>query len=164
MPADSNMLLLNRTDYDSANDGAGTGTDATTGGGAVLSVAMQADLAVVMYLGEADATVANTTETLDMNIEVSDDGGSTWGRLATFRQITASELKSSGNTIDESAGDPTFRRAIAVRVAQADSGQLGLVQVRTNGTASDTNQWAVYVALVDRGSVRDVHFNNAQAV
>ncbi|KKN74349.1 hypothetical protein LCGC14_0391500 [marine sediment metagenome] len=158
---DANLLLLNRTDYDSGNDGAGSGTDETSGGGRIVDVAEGADVAVLMALGEADATIADTTETLDMLVQISRDGGSTWGTAQTFRQITASELNGSGTPIDESAGDVTFKRAVITNVGIAEAGNSGIVKMRLNGTASDTNHWAPIVTVVTRQDVREEWLDNA---
>ena len=157
----SAQLLLNRTDLDSGNDGAGSGSDATTGSGRVVDLPEKADVAVTLFLGEADSAVADDADTLDVIVEISPDGGSTWGPAFTFRQITASELAGSGVELDESAGDPTFRRAGKVYTAEADSGQNGLVQMRLNITASTTDHWGIFCDVRDIGSVRDVWFNNA---
>jgi hypothetical protein len=155
-------ILINVTDLDSGNDGNGTGGTPTTAPGAVDSVPEGADVAAVMFIGEADTTAAVGSETLATIVQVSVDGGSTWGPIATFRTITASEII-TGSDLDESAGDPTFRRAIAFRTPKADSGQAGLVQLRTNTVASHgSNQMALFVAIWDRGSVRDVWYNDAQ--
>ncbi len=162
MPADANLIMLNVTDLDSGNDGNGSGSTETTAPGAVIDVPESADIAVVMFLSEPAATPAITAETLATIAQVSTDGGSTWGPIATFRTITASELKSSGVAMDESAGDPTFRRAIACRTPKADSDQSGLVKMRTNTVASSALDWAAYVAVVSRSDVRDVWYNDAQ--
>lgn len=153
-------ILLNRTNLDSANDGNGSGTDPTTAGGAVVNIPEKATVAVTLFLGEADATAAVGSETLDIIVQISPDGGSTFGPLITFRQITASEII-TGSDLDESAGDPTFRRAALGYVGEADSGQNGLVQMRLNSVASDTNQWAVFSDVRDVASVRDVWLENA---
>ncbi len=160
----SAQLLLNRTDLDSGNDGNGSGTDETSGSGRVVNIPEKADVGVTLFLGEADATVADTTETLVVIVQVSPDGGSTWGVAGTFRTITASELNASGSPIDESVGDPTFRRALKVYVGEADSGQSGLVQMRLAITASDSNHWAPFCDVRDVGSVRDAWLNNAISI
>ncbi len=154
-------ILLNRVDYGSDNDAAGSGVDPATAGGRILDVVEGADVALTLFLGEATGTVANDSETLDMLVEVSVDGGGNWGRLATFRQITGSELKSAADSIDESVGDPTFRLAINATTPRADAGQSGVVQVRPNGTASNTNHWAPFMDVRDRGSVRDQWYREA---
>ena len=154
-------VLINVTDLDSGNDGNGSGTDPTSAPGAVDNIPEGAEVAAVMFLSEADATAAVGAETIATIVQISVDGGSTWGPAATFRTITASEII-TGSDLDESAGDPTFRRAIAFRVPKADAGQNGLVQVRTNTVASHaSNQFGLFVAIWDRGSVRDVWFNDA---
>ncbi len=163
MPGTSD-ILLNRTDLGSDNDGDGSGTDETTGSGRVLDIPEKADVAVTLFLGEATATIADTTETLIVVVEVSPDGGSTWGVAGTFRTITASELAGSGIELDESVGDPTFRRALKVYVGEADSGQDGLVQMRLAVTASDTNHWAPFSDVRDPQSVRDAWLNNAISI
>ena len=156
------QILINATDLDSGNDGNGSGSTPTTAPGAVVDVPESAEIAITMYLGEAAATPAITAETLAVIAQVSVDGGSTWGPIATFRTITASELKSSGVAMDESAGDETFRRAIACRTPKADSDQSGVVQIRLNTVASSALDWALFSDVRDRGSVRDVQFNDAQ--
>ncbi len=158
---DANLLVLNRTNYDSGNDAAGSGTDETSAGGRIVDVAEGATVGVLMTLGEADATVADTTETLAMLIQISRDGGSTWGTAVTFRTITASELNGSGTPIDESAGDVTFKRAAIFNVGLAESGNSGIIKLRANGTASDTNHWAVTIMILDPGAVREVDLDNA---
>ncbi len=155
MPTDANTLLLNRTDLDSGNDGDGSGTDETTGAGRVSNVPHGGDIGILFFLGEADATIADTTETLDVIVQGSPDGGSTWDPLVTFRTITASELAGSGLNIDESAGGVTFRRAAKIRLPRADDGQEGLLQLRCNVVASNTNHWAPFVAVVSPADVRD---------
>lgn len=164
MPADANSILINVTDLASGNDGNGTGTDETSAPGRILTnVPESADIAITMLLGEADATVANAAETLAVIAQVSTDGGSTFGPIATFRTITASELSgTSGMTLDESAGFATFRRAIACRTPKADSDQSGLVQIRLNTVASSAAKWALFSDVRDRGSVRDEWYNDAQ--
>lgn len=164
MPTDANTLLLNRTDYGSDNDGTGSGADETTVGGAEIAVPHGGSVGIVFFLGEAQATIADTTETLDMIVEVSPDGGSTWGPIFTFRQITASELAGSGLNIDESAGGVTFRRGAVVRLPLADDGQNGRVKMRCNGTASDTNHWAPFVAIVSPADLRDEWLTDNVAV
>lgn len=155
-------VLINVTDLDSGNDGNGSGSTPTTAPGAVDDIPEGADVAAVMFLSEADATAAVGAETLATIVQVSTDGGSTWGPIATFRTITASEII-TGSDLDESAGDPTFRRAIAFRTPKADDDQSGVVQLRTNTVASHaSNQFALFVAIWDRGSVRDVWYNDAQ--
>ena len=163
---DANLLVLNMTDYDSNTDGAGSGADEATSGGREVDVAEGADVIALMTLGEADGTVANASETLAMLIEISRDGGgsggNTWGTAATFRSIIASEISgASGVTLDESAGGVTFKRAVMFNVGLAESGQNGIIKLRCNGTASDSNQWAVTVMLVNREMVREEWLDNA---
>lgn len=155
MPTDANTVLLNRTDYDSGNDGTGSGSDETTVGGAVVDVPHGGSVGIMFSLGEAASNPAKTTETLDMIVEVSVDGGSTWAPMFTFRQITASELAGSGLEIDESTGSVTFRRGAVVRLPLADDGQDSVVQMRCNGTASATTHWAPFVAIVSPADLRD---------
>ena len=160
MPGSSD-ILLNRTDLDSGNDGAGSGTDPTSGSGRILDLPEKADVAVTLFLGEADSVVADDADTLAVIVEISPDGGSTWGPAFTFRTITASELAGSGIELDESVGDPTFRRAGKVYTAEADSGQNGVVQMRLNITASTTDHWGIFSDVRDPGSVREVWLRNA---
>ncbi|KKL22954.1 hypothetical protein LCGC14_2430260, partial [marine sediment metagenome] len=128
MPSDANLILVNIAALDSASHGAGSGSDETSGAGAAISVPESAELAATLFLGEASSDPASQAETLVMTIQVSTDGGSTWGTLAVFRSIAASELSgTSGTALDESTGSATFRRAIACRTPKADSDQSGLV-------------------------------------
>ncbi len=158
---DANLLLLNRTNMDSGNDGTGSGSDEAATAGRVVDVAEGSDVCILLTLGEADSTVANTSETFDLKAEISRDGGSTWGVAQTWRQITASELKSSGNSIDESAGDVTFKRAVLTNVGIAESGNDGIVKMRLVSVASSSNHWAPTVAIVNREMVREEWLDNA---
>lgn len=159
---DAELFLLNRTDLDSGNDGAGSGTDETSGGGRIVDVAEGADVAVLMALGEADATIANAAQTLAVLVEISRDGGSTWGTAQTFRTITASEISGmSGTSIDESAGGVTFKRAVITNVGLAESGQNGVVKMRLTVTASSVEHWAPTVTVVTRQDVREEWLDNA---
>jgi hypothetical protein len=155
-------ILVNVADLDSGTDGAGSGSDETSGAGAAVSVPERADIAVTLFLGEASSDPASQAETLVMTIQVSVDGGSTWGTLALFRSIAASELSgTSGTAIDESTGSATFRRAIPCRTPSADSDQAGLVIIRPNSVISDTTNWSVFSDVRDRGSVRDIWYDDA---
>ncbi len=160
----SAQLLLNRDDLGSDNDGNGSGTNEATGSGRVVDIPEKADVGVTLFLSEADSTVADDADTLAVVVEVSPDGGSTWGVAATFRTITASELAGSGIELDESVGDPTFRRAMKVYVGEADAGQDGLVQMRLAITASTTDHWAIFSDVRDPGSLRDAWLNNAISI
>lgn len=154
-------VLINVTDLNSGNDGNGSGSTPTTAPGAAISIPERAEIAITMFLSEADATAVVGVETLAVIAQVSVDGGSTYGPIATFRTITASEII-TGSDLDESAGDPTFRRAIACRTPKADAGQAGLVLIRLNTVASTSDNWALFSDVRDRQSVRDVWFNDAQ--
>jgi hypothetical protein len=154
-------ILINVTDLDSANDGNGSGSTPTTAPGAVVNIPEKSTVGVTMFLSEADATTAVGSETLAVIVQISPDGGSTWGPLITFRTITASEII-TGSDLDESAGDPTFRRAAIGYVGEADSGQNGLVQMRLNTVASHgSNQFALFSDVRDVGSIRDRWLENA---
>lgn len=154
-------ILINVTTLDSGAHGDGSGTDETTGGGRVVNIPEKATVGVTMFLGEAAATAAVSAETLAVIVQISPDGGSTWGPVFTFRTITASEII-TGSDLDESAGDPTFRRACKVYVGEADSGQNGIVQMRLNTVASHaSNQFAVFSDVRDVGSLRDRWLENA---
>lgn len=157
---DAETLITERTDLGSDNDGTGSGADATSGSGAVVSVAGGTEVAVCLFLGEAAATAAVGSETLDVIIEGSPDGGSTWDPLVTFRTITASTII-NGSDLDESAGDPTFRRAQIVHLPRPDAGQSELTQVRANITASTTGHWAVHIDLRDPKNIRDTWLQDA---
>ena len=157
----SAQILINVTDLDSGNDGNGTGTDETAAPGRVVDIPEKSTVGVTMFLSEADAAAATTTETLDVIVQISPDGGTTWGPLITFRTITASEIV-TGSDLDESAGDPTFRRAAVGYVGEADSGQDGLVQMRLNTVASHaSNQFALFADVRDVASIRDRWLENA---
>ncbi len=156
MPGDANAILINVVDLASGNDGNGSGSTPTTAPGAVIDVTHGGFISCRLNLGEAEATIANAAETLDVILQVSVDGGSTWGPLITFRRITASEISgTSGTSLDESAGGVTFRRGQQVRVPLADDGQDGVVQMRLNTVASSAAKWALFVDILDLGSVRD---------
>lgn len=150
MAFDSTLVLLNRTDLDSGNDGDGSGTDPTAGSGAVIEVPDGGEIGVVLFLGEADATAATSSETLAVILQVSRDG-TNYGPLVTFRTITASEF----GTIDESTGSVTYKLAAIVRLPMAEAARNHMLKLRLNVTASNTNHWAPYVAICDKGQIRD---------
>ena len=160
----SAQILINRNDLQSGSHGTGSGTNEATGGGRIVDIPEKATVGVTLFLGEATGTIAADADTLDVIVEVSPDGGGNWGAAFTFRRITASELAGSGIELDESAGDPTFRRAGKVYVGEADSGQDGMVQMRLNIAASTTDQWAVFSDVRDVGSLRDHWLNNAISI
>lgn len=153
----SNLILINRTDLGSDNDGAGSGTDPTTGGGAVLDVDEQAHLAIFLKLGVPTATAASTTETLDIDVEASDDGGSTWDQIGTFRSFLGSE-----NPVDLAAGDKPPVAAVEVYTPRANADQNGVIKLRLNSTASDTDHWAPYADVRTVQDVREEWKANAQ--
>ena len=153
----TNLILLNRTDLDSGNDAAGSGSDPTVGGGAVVNVDEQARLAVTLFLGVADATRASTTETLDVVVEASDDGGSAWKTIGTFRQFLGSETPA-----DTAAGDPPVKAAIEAYTPRAKANQNGVIKIRLNSTASNTNHWAPYSDIRTVQDVREEWLANAQ--
>lgn len=155
MPGDANAILIDVVDLASGNDGNGSGSTPTTAPGAVINVTHGGFITCRLRLGEAEATIANAAETLDVILQIAVDG-STFFPLITFRQITASEISgTSGTSLDESAGGVTFRREQQVRVPRADDGQEGLVKMRLNTVASSTAKWALFVDVVDLGSARD---------
>ena len=159
----SAQIIANFTDLDTGNHGTSSGADETSAPGREVAVPESAEIALVMFLGEAASPKAEASETLAVIVELSVDGGAsgggTWGPIATFRTITASEF----GDIDESTGSATFRRAIVARTPKADSGRDGLVYLRANLTADHgSNQFALFLAVWDRGSIRDVWLNDAQ--
>lgn len=150
MPLDSDLVLLTTTTLDSNSDGNGSGSDETTAPGAVVSIEEEADLDILLFLKASDtAGEPGDADTLDVAVGVSVDGGTNWGVLADFRQILGSEVPD-----DTTAGDKTLRLAIQARSPRADSGQSNLVKVRPQTTASDTSNWAVYLAVAPRGTAR----------
>ena len=151
MALDAELLLINRADVDSGNEGNGSGSDETSGAGAVVDVPEGAHLMVVMALGEPGATVAGDSDTLDVIVQMSPDGGSTYGPAYTFRQFLGSEI----NTIDESAGGVGLKRAGYIVTPIADSGQLGLVKCRLAITVSATEHFSLHVDLRDPADGRE---------
>jgi hypothetical protein len=154
---DANLVLTNNTALDSGSDGDGSGTDPTSGSGAVVTIPGGGLMGVILALGEPASDPPADGATLDVKVETSPDGGSTWGDgdFCTFRQIDASEIPD-----DVSAGDPTFIRAAIRYVGLPDADQTG-VQVRANITASTTTNWNVHLALVDVNEIRDTWLNDA---
>lgn len=148
MTYDATGVLLNRTDLDSANDGAGSGTDATVNGGAVLDVGGGGEVGIVCHLRVADATAASTTETLDIAVDVSRDG-TNFGTVLSFRRVTASEL----SQIPNADGGVRFTMGARFWLPLAETGDE--VKVRLTTTASSTNQWAPFIHLCDPNEVRD---------
>jgi hypothetical protein len=158
MPVDSTLLLLNRADVDSGNDGAGTGTDATAAGGAVIDLDEGAHVAVVFQFGEAGATVAQDADTCDIICEVSPDN-SNWGTVATLRQILGSEI----NTIDESTGSVGLKFAIPFVVPLADGVTLtgSKVKCRLTTTISATRHFSIYAYIAPQSEVPQRWYDNA---
>ena len=155
---DSTLLLLNRADIDSGNDGAGSGSDTTTGSGAVIDVGEGGHVVAVVQFGEASATVAGDSDTCDILVQVSPDN-STWGTVATFRQILGSEI----NGIDESSGSVGFSLAIPFVVPRSalTGSSVGVVKVRLNITISATEHFSLYAYIADLGSVPERWYDNA---
>ncbi len=156
MAVDAELVLLNRSDLGSDNDGTGSGSDETTAGGAVIDVDEGAELAFVLHLSEADSTAAVASETFDLKLEISPDNSS-YGTAATFRQFTAS----AEVNIDESAGDVGKSYAIDVVMPLAASGQSGKIKARPVTVASTTAHWAIHVSLMDRTNIRQEWYDNA---
>ncbi len=157
MALDSELLLINRADVDSGNDGNGSGADETTAAGAVVNVPEGAHLAVVMALGEPGATVAGDSDTLDVICQMSPDGGSTYGPAFTFRQFLGSEV----NSIDESSGSVGLIRAGYIVTPIADSDQSGVILCRLNIIVSTTEHFSLYIDLRDPGNCREEWFDDA---
>lgn len=150
MPGDSNLILINVTNLDSVNDGNGSGSDPTTAPGAVLNVDEEAEIAITCFLKASDtAGEPGDADTLEVEVEVSADGGTTWDELVNFRTITGSELPD-----DTAAGDKTLRLARRCKLPRADSGQSGLVKIRPVTVASDTSNWALYMDVRGVGDIR----------
>ena len=158
MPGDATLILLNRTTIDSADDGTGSGTDPTAGAGAVLDVPEETELAVTLFIGQsAGAGEPGDADTLDVIVEASADGGSSYDPVSTFRTILGIEAPD-----DEAAGEKTKRFATFIRTPRADAGQSGTVKLRLNVTASDTSQWGVYSDVRARQDVRLDWLKDAQ--
>lgn len=155
MPSDSNQILINVADLASGNDGNGTGTDPTTAPGCILDVVEEGEVGVRAFFSQPTTDPPADAATLDVIVQVSVDGGSTYGPLCTFRQVLGSELPD-----DEAAGDKTLRLGWVGRLPRADSGQSNLVKVRTNTVASTTTDWGLYVDLAHPNDVRSEWMKN----
>lgn len=153
--AGSNLILINRTDLDSGNDGTGSGADPTAGAGAVIDLDEQARMALFFKLGIPDATAASTDETLATSLEISDDGGSTWDTVATLRDFLGAENPTS-------ADEEHPKAAVEFYVPRAQAGQNGVCKARLNITASDTDHWAPYADIRTVNDVREEWLANAQ--
>ncbi len=157
MAFDAQLFLINRPDVDSGNDGDGSGTDETSGAGRVIDVDEGAHMAVVMLLAEAGATIAGSSDTLDVICQVSPDGGSNYGPGFTFRQVLGSEILS----IDESSGSVGLAFAGLIVFPRAASGQSGKVKCRLNIVVSATEHFSIEAYLTDPANVREEWYDNA---
>lgn len=157
MPIDANLILLNVEALDSGNDGNGSGSDSTSAPGAVIDVPEGKEAAVVVRLGEPSSDPPADAATLDLGVEVSVDGGSTWKDFITFRQITGDEV----NLIDESTGSKTVVLAAKGVLPLADSGQSNQVKLRPTSVASTTTNWAVHMSVVDPTNTRQDWYDEA---
>lgn len=157
MTTDAELLLINRDDVDSGNDGNGSGADPTAAAGAVVDLDEGATVAAVLHLGEPGATAAGNSDTCDVIVQVSPDGGSTYGPAFTFRQVLGSEV----NTIDESQGGKPLTLAGIFKVPRAASGQGGKVKCRLNIVISATEHFAIYGYITDPGNVKELWYDNA---
>lgn len=155
----SNLILINKTDLDSGTDGNGSGSDATASGGRVLDVDEGARLALCAFYGESDTGgEPGDADTLDVKLQASVDGGTTWVDIVPLRQVLGSEIPD-----DESAGDKTVRLAVEFRAPQTDDDQTdGQVQLRLNTVASDTSNWGLYADIRNVTDVREEWLQNAQ--
>ncbi len=159
MAVDADLLLLNRADIDSGNDGDGSGSDATTNAGKVIDLEEMADVAAVFQFGEAGATVAGDSDTCAIKVQVSPNN-STWGTIVQLRNILGSEI----NAIDESTGSVGLKFAmpfVVPRSAQTAAGTIGRVKCRLNVVVSATEHFSIYCYITDRQSVPQEWFDNA---
>lgn len=156
MPNDSTLILVNSGVVDSGTDGTGSGTDPTAAGGAVVTLKGNGGpIGIVCKLFEPTSDPAQAGATLDVAVELSVDGGTTWDTLCSFRRFDGSEVANQ----DNSTGSPTVRRAQIVNVPRPDAGST--VQLRGNTTASATTNWGLYLAVTDPGSIEaDDLFDN----
>ena len=139
----SGDVLLNVADLASGNDGNGSGSTPTTAPGAVVSVPERSEVGLLLMLSQPTTDPPADAATLDVGVEVSVDGGSSWKDLVDFRQVLGSELPD-----DEDAGDPGLKMAFIVRLPEADADQSGLVQLRPVTAASTTTDWGAFLAVV----------------
>lgn len=148
----SDKILINNPLLDSGNDGNGSGTDPTSGPGAVVDVDENAEVAVTLFVLPGASDPPADAATLDIKVQASDDGGSTWVELAGFRQILGSELAD---------GVPV---CLAVRVYSptVQAAQSGIAQFRLNSAASTTTNWDVYSDIRTVQDIRQDWLNNAQ--
>lgn len=152
----SGDVLINLEDLDSGTDGAGSGTDETTGAGRIIDLPEAADLALLIVLRESDtAGEPGDADTLAITLELSGDGGSTYPDITTSRSILGSEVPD-----DEAAGDPRVALAVKFRTPKADAAQDGVVKCRLTTVASDTSNWGIWGGIVPQQSVRQEWLDN----
>lgn len=148
MPSDSTLILLNKANLDSGTDGTGSGTDPTASGGAVVTLkGSGGPIGILCKLFEPTTDPAQSGQTLDISVEISVDGGTTWDTLCSFRRFDGSEIAS----MDNSTGSPSIRRAQIVNVPLPDAASS--VKLRPNTVASTTTDWGLYLAVTDPGSI-----------
>jgi|TARA_R110000824_G_scaffold124591_2_gene283218 hypothetical protein len=151
MPLDTALNLLTDATMDEATD--------APAGHTHINVQETAEVDALVSLGVSAAATA-VDDTLQVNIEVSTDGGTTYFRAASFRLFTGVDVP---DTTAESASVRGFKAAKRIRLPRADSGQGGLLRVRalTDATITSTGDFNLSVDLVDSSNVRDVWYDNA---
>jgi hypothetical protein len=141
--------LINVADLASGNDGNGTGSDPTTAPGAIVNVEEEAMVGIRAFYSQPTTDPPADGATLDLDVEVSVDGGTVWGDLVKFRQVLGSELPD-----DEAAGDKTLRMGWVGKLPRADAGQANLVKLRPVTIASTTTDWGLFVDVCSAADVR----------
>lgn len=148
----SNLILINNPLLDSGNDGNGSGSDPTSGPGAVVDVDENAQVAVTLLLLPGASDPPADGDTLTIKVQASDDGGSTWADLAPFRAVLGSEL----------ADGVSVCLAVRVYSPTVQAAQNGVAQFRLNSVASTTTNWDVYSDVRTVQDIRQDWLNNAQ--
>ncbi len=149
MPLDAELNLLTDATLDEATDGNGTHVE----------VQEMAEVDALVSLGVSDAAT-DASDALDVTIEVSTDGGSTYIVAATFRQFLGTDVP---DTAAEAAVVRGFKAARRIKLPKADSGQSGILRVRsvTNATMTGGGDFNCSIDLVDPSNVRDLWYTNA---
>lgn len=151
MPLDAELNLLTDATLDEATD--------APNGHTHVDVQERAEVDVLVSLGVSDADT-DASDALDINIEVSTDGGSTYVRQTTFRQFLGTDVP---QTAADAANVRGFKAARRLVLPKADSGQDGILRVRalTDVTMTGGGDFNISIDLVDPSNVRDLWYTNA---
>ena len=149
MPLDAELNLLTDATLDEATDGTH----------AHVEVQDTATVDALVSIGFSAAPAA-VDDTLDVNIEVSRDGGATYVVATTFRRILGDEI---ADTLAEMATVRGFKAARRLRLPRAADGQGGILRVRavTDAIMTAAGDFNVSIDLVDPSNVRDLWYDNA---